>query len=348
MMEVLQRMKRGLAGLLCLTAAASMPMACNSVIYDDEGDCSITYRVRFRYDWNMKFADAFAHEVKSVTLHLIDSEGRVVWRRTESGEALAAEGYAMTVDAAPGTYDLLAWCSGTEAGLTTFTVPESETKEGLTCTLERERDQEGAAHVRGDLDGLYYGRLSGQIFEDTEGVHTLTLPLMKNTNNVRIVLQHLSGEPVDKDKFHFTITDQNGRMDWDNSLLDDETVTYHAWRTTAGTAGLEDGSSAGRRTVTSFSAAIAELTVARLTTECKARLTVTNTETGETVLSIPLTDCALLVKGYYNEAMDDQEYLDRQDTYDLVFFLDEGDRWLNTYIYINSWKVVLQQTGLRV
>ena len=78
----------------------------------------------------------------------------------------------------------------------------------------------------------------------------------------------------------------------------------------------------------------------------ETRLTVTNKETGETVFSIPLIDCALLVKGYYNRDMDDQEYLDRQDEYDMVFFLDEGDRWLDTYIYINSWKVVLQNTGL--
>jgi len=44
--------------------------------------------------------------------------------------------------------------------------------------------------------------------------------------------------------------------------------------------------------------------------------------------------------------MDDQEYLDRQDKYDLVFFLDQGDRWMNAYIYINSWKLVLQNIEL--
>mgnify|MGYP002576656751 FL=1 len=67
---------------------------------------------------------------------------------------------------------------------------------------------------------------------------------------------------------------------------------------------------------------------------------------GETVFSIPLIDYALLVKGEYNRRMDDQEYLDRQDEYNMVFFLDEGDRWMDAYIYINSWKVVLQETGI--
>ena len=104
------------------------------------------------------------------------------------------------------------------------------------------------------------------------------------------------------------------------------------------------GTKAGNRSV--FSAAIAELTIPRLVKGQGTQLTVTNKESGKTVFSIPLIDYALLVKGFYNRDMDDQEYLDRQDEYDMVFFLDEGDRWLNTYIYINSWKVVLQNTGL--
>ena len=95
-----------------------------------------------------------------------------------------------------------------------------------------------------------------------------------------------------------------------------------------------------------FSAVIAELTVPRLVKGQEPRLTVTDREKERTVFSIPLIDYALLVKGFYNRNMGDQEYLDRQDVYDMVFFLDEGDRWLDTYIYINSWKVVLQNSDL--
>jgi hypothetical protein len=76
------------------------------------------------------------------------------------------------------------------------------------------------------------------------------------------------------------------------------------------------------------------------------RLTVVNNETGSTVFSIPVKDYALMVKGYEKADMDDQEYLDRQDEYNMTFFLDEKDRWVSSYIYINSWKVVLQNSGL--
>ena len=45
-------------------------------------------------------------------------------------------------------------------------------------------------------------------------------------------------------------------------------------------------------------------------------------------------------------AMDNQEYLDREDEYKMMFFLDSGMRWKDAYIYINSFKVVLQNVDL--
>lgn len=325
--------------VLMLLSVLFVMTACDG-IYEDEGDCSVHYHVKFRYDMNMKFADAFAHEVNSVTLYVLDEQNNVVWQGSEQGETLAQEGYAMEVDVAPGSYSLLAWCG--LAGGNSFAVPVSSRKEDLICSLKREHKLDGTAYVKEDFNRLYHGYLEKQTFSSEEGTHTFVVPLVKNTNNIRVVLQHLSGEPVDKDKFTFSITDENGMMNWDNKPLSDEPVTYYAWHTDSGTAGIDDVDS---RTVSSFSAAIAELTTARLVKEKAPRLKVTN-DKGETVFSIPLIDYALLVKGEYNRRMDDQEYLDRQDEYNMVFFLDEGDRWMDAYIYINSWKVVLQETGI--
>lgn len=98
----------------------------------------MSYRVKFRYDYNMKFADAFAHEVDVVTLYLLDADGRVVWQRTEQGEALAADGYAMIVDVEPGEYGLLAWCGTTDKG--SFSIPATTVGKQLTCTLTGKHD----------------------------------------------------------------------------------------------------------------------------------------------------------------------------------------------------------------
>lgn len=311
--------------------------SCDGVIYDNEGDCSVNYRVEFKYDYNMKFADAFAHEVEYVTLYLIDSDGNVAWKRTESGEALAADGYTMTVDAAPGTYDMLAWC-GT-AGNGSFAVADGSVATELQCRLNCSHDAGGRAIVDTEVDRLFHGYLPAQTLVDTEGTYTFTMPLVKDTNSVRVVLQHLSGEPVEADDFLFCITAANGSLDWDNSLLPDEALCYHAWHTETGFADFDDSRS-------TFSAAIAEFTVSRLVPGLDARLTVSNRDIGEVVLSIPLVEFLVMVKGFYNREMDDAEFLDRQDSYDLTFFLDERDRWISSFIYINSWKVVLQNAGL--
>lgn len=326
----------GLAALLLQVAAT----ACDGAIYDEEGDCSVTYRVAFRYDMNMKFADAFAAEVRSVTLYLLDEEGRVVWQRNERGEALSAEGYALTADVPAGSYELLAWCGGEER-TTGFAVPAATEREGLTCTVEREREADGTAVIRTDLTPLFHGHLPLTLFPDGEGVHTFTVPLVKNTNTVRIVLQQLSGGPLAKEDFCFFLTDENGFMDWDNTLLPDEPISCQAWHVEAGGADMEYGGGE-----TTLGAVVAELTTNRLVEGHDVRLTVAERATGRTVFSIPFIDYALLVKGNYRRNMDNQEYLDRQDEYNLVFFLDERGRWIRSYIYINSWKVVLQEAEL--
>lgn len=129
-------------------------------------------------------------------------------------------------------------------------------KQEWTATLNRDRAS-GGAFVSEDLDRLYHGYLPAQLFAKAEeGVFTYTMPLTKDTNNVRVVLQQLSGEAMDKDRFIFRITAENGRMDWDNGLLPDELVSYYAWYQQSGTAGVDVPDVPG--TVTSLSAVVAE------------------------------------------------------------------------------------------
>ncbi len=336
--------------LLPLLLASLFVSGCAERLYEEEGDCSVAHLVSFRYDYNMKWADAFAHEVESVTLYVLDSNTKeIVWQKTEAGAVLASGSYMMEINVPRGTYDLLVWAGS--GNNNSWNVPVGVTMgTDLTCTLSRKYDSEGNAYTDNAIDRLYHGYLANQTLSGKRGVQTYTVPLVKDTNEVRVVLQHTSVEEMDTDKFTFSITDDNGSMGWDNSVLSDETITYYAWHTEQGEAEFDTKAADTKATQTkaSFGAAIAELTTARLMESHRngTRLTVKNNQTDETVLSIPLVQIATMVKGYYNSDMDNQEYLDRQDEYSLVFFLDEGDRWIDNCIYINSWKVVLQSTGL--
>ena len=345
-MKILAKIEKMRMWTLLLTVLGSTMVSCSDILEEEVVDCSVNYRVKFKYDHNMKFADAFANEVRSVTLYAFDQEGKFVYQRTEQGDILGEDGYTMPLEVEAGDYRFVTW-AGLE-GEESFSVPVLtqgvSTIDELTCRMNRvEKRADGSSVILEDLKPLWHGEVTEHTFTSRAAMNQeLTIPLVKNTNNVRIVLQHLSGSPVNVDKFTFTITDENGLMDYDNSLLKDEKLTYYAWRTDDGIAELNAD---GFRAQTSIGVAIAELTVGRLVMENNPVLNITN-DKGEKVLSIPLIDYALLVKGHYNRNMENQEYLDRQDEYNMTFFLDENDHWVDSYIIINSWKVVLNNEDL--
>lgn len=339
------------AGMMSLAALT----ACDSVIYDYEGDCDPYYKVRFKYVRNLKYADAFASEVNDVTLYVVDTEtGKVVWQKNESGEALASGDYLMDVDVAPGTYTLVAWCG--DGHRTHFTVGDSGTLEGLQCTLnQRVPHKEGYEDFEGsgvdtNLGDLYHAKLEAQVFPDTQGVHVYEMDLTKDTNDLHIVLQQMSGEPVEG-SFTFTLVEDNGKLDWDNSLMPDEQLTYYAHTVRSGIAGVEvpdykgDGEGNSRATITQVRTVVADLKVNRLMADRKAMVKIYNDADHSLVASIPLVDYALLVKGA-DAHLSDQDYLDYRDDYSMVLFLDPGYRWISTEIYINSWKIVNQDTEI--
>jgi len=336
------------AALICCATTA-----CDNVIYEDEGDCSVTYRVNFRYDRNMAWADAFAHSVNAVHLYAFDTNGILAWQKSESGETLKADEYSMLLDLPAGHYNLVAWCGLNESAGSenSFSVPETcvgqTSIEELKCSLRRKHDIDDKAFTDMKLTPLFHGMLDVKLPADNDGGdYTYTMSLTKDTNHIRVILQQLSGEPVDVNDFTFRIEDSNGLMNYDNKLLPDENITYHAYDVRSGTAdlGINDYPELGGRadtpsshTITSVSVAIADLSIARLVDGRNAILVIDRKD-GTNVATIPLTDYALLLK---DDSMDNQEYLDRQDEYALTFFLDEDEKWIGTSIIINSWKVVI-------
>ncbi len=338
-----------LSGVIGLAFLAS----CDSVIYEPEGDCEPVHRILFTYDHNLKFADAFAAEVPSVNLYIFDEDGKLVRTVSEDVPASRAKGFAIELrDMPPGKYDILAWCGvkDSEHFTVNHTAEPDPKLEHHTCRIEREIDADDAHHIRKDIGRLYHGTLKSVDMTQEEGTHEHTVELMKNTNVVRVVLQHMSGSPIGKDDFEFTITEQNGLMAATNHLLPDNLITYHPWMQRSGTASINstkaDENEEGTSTNGSVSAVVTEFTMGRMMAVSNSVLTVKSTKDRHTVLSVPVTDYALLVKGHYYEPgshreMSDQEYLDRQDEYPMTFFLDDDNHWINTVIYINSWRIVL-------
>ena len=346
---------RNVAAKVCMASVCLSAMSsCDSWLYEEEGDCSLYCRLKFRYDKNLKWADAFANEVSSVHLYAFDESGVLVWQQEERMDPGTAENYSMLLDLPAGDYKLLAWCGLQNDGgrEESFSVPEArvgETRmEQLQCTLNRKHDEAGA-YSEEHLYRLFHGTLDVSLpVNDDGGSYDYTMPLTKNTNHVRVILQHLSGEDVDKEGFIFRIDDENGLMAHDNELVADENINYRPWDIQDVEAGI---GKEGVRAANNVKGLVADFTVGRLveTHHDKMMLTITTKE-GKTVARIPVTDYALMGKEYYEKEyhypMDEQEFLDRLDECVMTLFLDENHNWVSSVIQILSWRVVLSNVDI--
>ena len=84
----------GLKNWTLLLFFAGSLASCN-VLTEEDHDCALY--VRFKYDMNMNFADAFQNAVNSVTLYAF-KDGVLAYQRTEEGELLKQNGYRMRID----------------------------------------------------------------------------------------------------------------------------------------------------------------------------------------------------------------------------------------------------------
>lgn len=325
--------------LMLLLATSS----CEKWVYDNDS-CSSDYRVNFVFERNMRFVDAFSTAVSAVTLYVYDNDGALVDRISVDGDPLKADNFYIPLSLPDGHYTLLAWCEKGDLDSFTYTAADQRTAgalQNMTCSIDFSRNQRNENEINHDINALFHGMATVDIDSDAAGVHTTTIFLTQNTNNVRILLQQVDGIELNPDDFDIRIIDNNGLMNYDNTLLGEDKITYRPWHTESFIVDEE-----GSDNVNVPSALLAEFTIGRMTTGHNARLVVTKTSTNETIISLPLYTYALMVKGYYNVAMEDQEYLDRQDQYNFTFFLDRDMNWLNASILINSWKIVLNKQEL--
>ena len=334
MMVFMKRMKWCVVQAMMLVAVLYCS-ACGS-IFDDEGDCTSHYFMRFVYDMNMLRTDAFATQVRSVDLYVFDAEtGEYVTHLSDKGEALASGNYRMPLNLAPGKYEFVAWCGLADNG-GDFTVEQTIRKpDDLICTMARSSDEK-VTYSNRNLHALFHGSLAAEL-PNKEGEHVYTVKLTKDTNNINLSLNHAAG-PLDPDRFEVTMTDENGLIAHDNSLLADEIIEYRPWILSNGS--VDVGKEAGLL--------IAELSTARLMADHDSRISIVDKENGKTVFSIPIVQWALMLRSANHANMGEQEYLDREDEYNLMVFLaeDKKEGWMAMSVIINGWHIINQEEEL--
>lgn len=331
-----RKITQALIGAAIIAAPVWSLTSCDSVIYDDLDPCPDGLAIRFIYDYNMEYANAFPSQVHSLNLFVYDSTGRCVAQRVETSDVLADENYRMTIDLPAGEYTCVAY-GGMESAESSFSfVPKPAEGSLLTATTVEMK----SSAIGTDLHPLFYGTVTAQVEANTPAYNEITLPMMKDTNNIRILLQHLSGAPVNDKDFVFTVTENNTLFNYDNSLLPRPMIDFSPWTQGQVTTGDYGDSDTGSTGVT---LAYAEFGLSRLMVPQKGaenpRLIISRASDGGEVINIPLISYLLLLKSQQYSRMGAQEYLDRESRWSMIFFLDKANNWVNTHIVVNDWVV---------
>ena len=309
--------------------AIVMP-SCDSLIYDDLDPCPQGARLRFVYDYNMEFANAFPSQVDCLTLLVYDKDGKYVTSFTQpTTELLKDDSWRLVLPLEPGDYTFEAW-GGMACESSSFhfnAAPESQPLQSLQVGI----NSNVLTSPRGTrLHPLFFGQLAMNIPAESTDYTEGTVEMMKDTNNLRIMLQSLDGS-TDVNDFVFSIVDDNTLLAYDNNVISRPAGTYSPWtcgQTSIGT--FDDGQEAMM--------AYAELSTSRLIAGSDARLLIQRSRDMSTVIDLPLINVLERMKSEYFDWMESQEFLDRESRWEMMFFLNNG-LWLDTYIKINDWDV---------
>lgn len=180
------------------------------------------------------------------------------------------------------------------------------------------------------------------------------MSLVKNTNNIRIVVAQVnqSDGPVTRaltaETFKCEIYDDNGYMNYDNSLLDDNLLTYKPFVVEPETVSSRAFSEAGEP-AEEYKSVVSEISVARLMADKTPELTIKNSKTQETLFHVSnLVKYLekLQLEKYKDRHYTLQEYLDREDAYSMIIFVDEKLALIKTVIDINDWIIQINDIEL--
>ena len=366
-----------LTAISSIVALGSMLCSCNDLMHDDLPSCDMGVDLQFKYDYNVQRADMFNDHVGGVSVFVYDQQGKFITRQdaynSATSQPLKDHNYTMRLNLEPGKYRFATFAFQKKYEETRtlkgakfqIAIPQegSDIKD-LNVRLDRTSlNRQNAQSPDGNdpednpavvenqslpLDTLWQG-LSDHLVEVKDlQVTKHTISLVRDTKQLTISLHQLD-EPADihAEDFSYQITDANGYINYDNSLLPDEELTYTPYKTWTTEFTTPEGTVQER---TAHAALMFSRLVLHPATENNknAILSIWNKKTGEEVVRINLADFLAQGRGAF-EALNysAQEFLDREYDYKLDFFL-KGDKWqyVKLGISILDWSKRIQRADL--
>ncbi|MDE6300075.1 MAG: FimB/Mfa2 family fimbrial subunit [Muribaculaceae bacterium] len=311
---------------------------CHPVIYDDLPACVPEYRVRLSYNRNMDFAER-VNEVDAAEVYAFDSEGAL--REIGLANRAQLEEGDWTIHMKElkrhQPYKIVVWGGITEDSPFSISGNANRSAGDFNCSLATETDADGNRVSQQRLAPLFHGT-DNHTFTEEEGYEEKRIDLTKDTNTVSIILRKDDGTPITSSEFEIKIIDSNGVITFDNDIDSDDDIHYKAVSVTPGEYEKPDGS--GGTTGETSKGALAEISISRLVEDSGARIVIIDRETGQVMVDMPLIDLISDMKGNVVPDMEMQEYLDREDSFnvDITFHVDAF--YIHLGIFVNGWSIV--------
>ena len=310
------------AAFLLTLCTLFLGSAC-SWVDDDRSDCPSGCWLKLSYTYNILDTEAAATQVKDATVFIFDKDGECIGREEVDSAMLHRNEFMIQVPSLPpGKYSFLVW-----AGLA------DSHYQYTPASLALARNEAGEQSER--LSSLFHGRLDDVMINEEYTV--LRLSLTKNTNVLSCILQSQSAIPLNAEEFRLELIARNGCMDHRNMPTDSVPVYYLPFMQEE--ANLED-----------VQVVHAGINTLRLMEDDDTRLRLIYLPGGNSVFDIPLTQYLLLSRTIDHSTMPPQEYLDREDQYNLIFFLQSTTDPDNPYVClqmkVNGWIIRINDAEL--
>ena len=365
--------------LVCFSAIALTTMS--SCIKEDMDDCPPAISkvaLQFDYTYNVKQADAFAAEVKNINVYAFDENGKFFDSYIESREKFET-GHTMEITGLKdGKYTFVCLARDRQvmsraeddemefsfASLTpgVSTIDDLTERMGKDNGEEIKNDKEFAALYTAKTQGDFQ-RLNQNGNEGT--VVTSTLSLMKCTKTYRIVLLPYENDQADfkPENFDVRIEGSAAWLDHNGEKVKNEGITYLPYNMER--RANYDGAHTEVNEEPVDQALIYDLSSSRMFERQSDRRSVRDgdkskyddkriiiTDLRDKDHPIELFNHSLpwflaLCGEKVNQNWGDQEYLDREDHYVLMFYVsDKRDYNMITKVNVNGWNVNIKDTEL--
>lgn len=365
--------------LVCFSAIALTTMS--SCIKEDMDDCPPAISkvaLQFDYTYNVKQADAFAAEVKNINVYAFDENGKFFDSYIESREKFET-GHTMEITGLKdGKYTFVCLARDRQvmsraeddemefsfASLTpgVSTIDDLTERMGKDNGEEIKNDKEFAALYTAKTQ-VDFQRLNQKGNEGT--VMTSTLSLMKCTKTYRIVLLPYENDQADfkPENFDVRIEGSSAWLDHKGEKVKNERITYLPYNMER--RANYDGAHTEVNEEPVDQALIYDLSSSRMFERQNDRRAVRdgdkNNYDDKRIIITDLRDkdnpielfnhslpwFLALCGEKVNQNWDDQEYLDREDHYVLMFYVsDKRDYNMITKVNVNGWNVNIKDTEL--